>query len=166
LQDAELIAGLKARSPEAQEALRLAQEPRLRLTAWHILGHQDADAEGLVQEALGSAIHGLEGGLSLERWLEHRCVNLCFARILVRKRLLNTESQDLERLLLPAEQRHEKLAAWMEGVEPACREILSLRFNGGLGLARLKEQLKLPLGSVLSRLRRCQAALMMRARQP
>lgn len=180
MQDAELIAALKAQSAAAQEALVQAYRRRLLATAWHFLGHQDPDAEDVVQESFLAAfkgIGGFEGRSGLYTWLNHICVNQCFSLVRKRKRLVMTEAQDLETLLSPAamaqdadeqqlaKRRKELLKEWIKGLEAHCQEILGLRFTGGLGLAEIKDKLKIPLGTVASRLRRCQAALVQKARQ-
>lgn len=180
MQEAELIEGLIAQRPEAQSALVETYRRRLLATAWHFLGHQDPDAEDVVQEAFIAAfkhIDGFERRSSLYTWINHICVNLCFSQVRKRKRLLSTEAQDLERLLVPASlmqdadeqlqarRRRELLKGWIEGLEQRCQEVLNLRFTAGLGLAQIKDRLKVPLGTVASRLRRCQAALQEKARQ-
>jgi RNA polymerase sigma-70 factor (ECF subfamily) len=180
VQESALIAALKAGDPAAQEALVQAYRRRLLATAWHFLGPQDPDAEDVVQDTLMAAfksIAGFEGRSSLYTWLNHICVNHCFSLLRKRKRLVATEAQDLERLVdggataraeeeaQLARRRRELLKGWIEGMDGLCREILSLRFLGGLPLAEIKEKLRVPLGTVASRLRRCQLSLQEKARQ-
>jgi RNA polymerase sigma-70 factor, ECF subfamily len=180
LDETRLIAALKSGDPAAQEALDRAYHRRLLATAWHILGPRDPDAEDAVQEAFLAVHRGIgafEGRSSLYTWLNQICVNRCYDQVRKRKRLLATEAQDLERLLVPAslaqspneaaqtQQRHEQLKGWIESMEAKCREILGLRFVAGMPLAEIKARLKVPLGTVASRLRRCQQALHAKARE-
>lgn len=179
MQEAELVQSLKAGSPAAQEALVQAYQRRLLATAWHVLGHRDPDAEDAVQETFMAAfkgIAGFEGRSGLYTWLNHICVNQCFSQVRKRKRLVATEAQDLEALMKPSgddaskavdeDQRRTLMLGWIKSLEARCSEILSLRFLDGLALAQIKDRLKVPLGTVASRLRRCQLALHERARKP
>lgn len=182
MDDAELIKGILAGKEEAKDALVGLYRRRLLATAWHFLGPQDAEAEDMVQETFLAAFRALdrfESRSSLYTWLNHICVNQCFTQLRKRKRLLATESQDLELLLAPAaegarqqaaaeqlkRQRLEKLKGWIAKLGGKCQEILQLRFSEGLALAEIKEHLKVPLGTVASRLRRCQADLQEVARR-
>jgi RNA polymerase sigma-70 factor (ECF subfamily) len=181
LQEAALIAVLKAGDGAAQEALDQAYRRRLLATAWHFLGPRDPDAEDVVQDTLLAAfkaIGGFEGRSSLYTWLNHICVNHCFTLLRKRKRALATETEDLERLLGPASlnvqaaqaeaaqlaRRQELLNGWIGSMEGPCKQILTLRFLAGHSLAEIKDRLKLPQGTVASRLRRCQAGLIEKAR--
>lgn len=180
MDESRLIAALKSGDPAAQEALDRAYRQRLLATAWHILGPRDPDAEDAVQEAFLAAHRGIgafEGRSSLYTWLNHICVNSCYNQVRKRKRLLATEAQDLDRLLTPASlaqapeeadlwrRRREQLKAWIRGLSGDCAKILDLRFVQGLALAQIKESLKVPMGTVASRLRRCQQALQAKARE-
>ena len=182
LDDAELIKKVLAGEEDAKEALVKLYHRRLLTTAWHFLGPQDDEAEDMVQETFIAAFKGLErfeGRSSLYTWLNHICVNQCFTRLRQRKRLLATEREDLERLLVPAadkareasaaqeqgRQRAEKLKEWIAKLGGKCQEILRLRFTEDLPFAEIKERLRVPLGTVASRLRRCQASLQEIARR-
>ena len=182
LDDAELIKKVLAGEEDAKEALVKLYHRRLLTTAWHFLGPQDDEAEDMVQETFIAAFKGLErfeGRSSLYTWLNHICVNHCFTLLRKRKRLLATEREDLERLLAPAaetlkeaaaaeqqqRQRRQKLQEWIAKLGGNCAEILQLRIGEGLPMAEIKERLKVPLGTVASRLRRCQASLQQIARR-
>lgn len=182
MNEGELIKAVLDGDEGARNALVRLHHRRLLATAWHFLGPQDPDAEDMVQETFLAAFKALprfEGRSSLYTWLNHICVNQCFACVRKRKRLLATESQDLERLLesgaaaARAEAgekaelagRKERLAGWMEKIGGRCREILEMRFSQELPLAEIKERLKVPLGTVASRLRRCQERLKAIARR-
>lgn len=182
LEDAEIIKGVRAGDEAAKDALVRQHHRRLLATAWHFLGHQDEEAEDMVQETFLAAFKSLdrfEGRSSLYTWLNHICVNHCFTLLRKRKRLLATEREDMERLLAPAadsardaadaqeqrRQRQEKLKVWIGKLGGKCAEILRLRLGEELPMAEIKERLKVPLGTVASRLRRCQASLHEQARR-
>jgi RNA polymerase sigma-70 factor (ECF subfamily) len=172
LSDAELVKGILAGDAAAREQMAKLYYPRLHATACHFMGWKDSEAEDLVQETFVQALEGLagfEGRSSLYTWLNHICVNLCFARLRGRKRQLATASDDLEALLAPrglagaADAAAEELKAarlatlerLLSGMEKRCTQMLAYRFKEGLALNEIKERLKLPMGTVASRLRRC-----------
>lgn len=182
MEDADIVKGVLAGDEAAKEALVQKHQRRLLATAWHFLGAQDPEAEDVVQETLLAAFKSLErfeGRSSLYTWLNHICVNHCFTLLRKRKRLLATEREDLERLLAPAAEalkeaaaaeqhkhrRLQQLKEWIAKLGGNCTEILHLRMAEGLPLADIKERLKVPLGTVASRLRRCQASLQVLARR-
>jgi RNA polymerase sigma-70 factor (ECF subfamily) len=181
LPEAPLLEALRRQDGPAQEALVRAYLQRLLATAWHFLGHQDPDAEDVVQETLLAAFKGMdgfEGRSGLYTWLNHICVNQCFSLLRKRRRALATETEDLERLLAPASldrqaqeaeqarlaRRQELLKGWIGAMGAPCQRILQLRFLDGHSLAEIKDRLKVPQGTVASRLRRCQASLIEKAR--
>jgi RNA polymerase sigma-70 factor (ECF subfamily) len=171
-----LISALQAGDERAfEEAFRLYR-PRLYATAVHFMGYQDAEAEDAVQDAFLNALKGIksfEGRSSLYTWLNAICVRCCFNRLRKRKRLLASQSEDIEALGVPlAKQKHEaqtsqeravKVAAALEGLwgtlGEACQQVLALRFKEGLDLHAIKVRLNWPLGTVSSRLARCQESL-------
>lgn len=63
-----------------------------------------------------------------------------------------------------AQRRRQILKELIEGMEGKCKEILGLRFLSGHGFTEIKDKLRIPLGTVASRLRRCQADLLLKAR--
>jgi RNA polymerase sigma-70 factor (ECF subfamily) len=176
LDDSTMITGLRQADPSAREACYKAYRLRLYATACHFLGAQDPDAEDLVHEAFAAAYEGIgrfEGRSSLYTWLNHICVNLCYARIRQRKRQVELSGDDLDRVLgaqavaaateaeeaaLRAE-RLERLGAWIRRLGELCRQTLWLRLVEGLPLAQMREKLGVPLGTVAARVARCQAAL-------
>jgi len=176
LEEAQLIRAILDGDEAARDQMVAQHQRRLLATAWHFLGPQDPEAEDAVQEtflAAFKALPGFEGRSSLYTWLNHICVNQCFTLLRKRKRLLATEREDLERLAeakaepvqhASAEQamvlaRRRKLGEWMGKLNDKCRQILDLRFVQDKALAQIKEDLRVPIGTVASRLRRCQQQL-------
>jgi RNA polymerase sigma-70 factor (ECF subfamily) len=167
---------LKAGDEGARQRLYLDYRERLYATACHILGYRDAEAEDAVHDTFAAAlagIKGFEGRASLYTWLTHICVNLCFAAIRKRKRMLALEEEAWERAagrasLQAAREgedealRLERLASlgrWLKEMGGRCQELLQLRLLERLGLSEIRERLKLPLGTVAARLWRCQKTL-------
>ena len=180
--ETELVQGLKRGDNAARERLYVEHRPRLYKKASYLLGYQDPEIMDVVQEVFLAAFRGIssfEGRSNLATWLNHICANLCFARMRVRKKLVAMQSEEIESLLSPASHqqagrayeleleqgRSERLARWMDDLGSSCRELLRLRFEKGLALSVIKEELKLPLGTVASRLARCQESLKEKARR-
>jgi RNA polymerase sigma-70 factor (ECF subfamily) len=118
---------------------------------------------------------------SFYTWINHICVNRCFQRLRHRNRLVLGQEGDFESLLLSRsqkqagsdedsellEERRRLLRRAMHGMAELCRSVLKLRIEQELTYAEIAKSLRVPLGTVMSRLARCQAqlnALMNRAR--
>jgi RNA polymerase sigma factor (sigma-70 family) len=171
-----LISALQGGDERAfEEAFRLYR-PRLYATAVHFLGYQDPEAEDAVQDAFLNALKGIqrfEGRSSLYTWLNAICVRCCFNRLRKRKRSMATQTEDLELMGAPlARQRHDasqqagaasEMAAALERLwgtlGESCQQVLNLRFKEGLEIHAIRDRLSWPLGTVSSRLSRCQEAL-------
>jgi RNA polymerase sigma-70 factor (ECF subfamily) len=172
--EAELLALVKRKDPAAFDALYQAYYRRLRATTIHFLGHQDPEGEDLVQETFTVAMRKLprlKVQTSLYAWLNRVCALLCFERLRQRKRLLSTDIDGLRgslELASPAEgaldalvagQRRQALRAGLGRLAPPCRRIVELRDIKGLSYAQISLKLKVPMGTVMSRLLRCRQAL-------
>jgi RNA polymerase sigma-70 factor (ECF subfamily) len=160
----------------AREKMYRDFRDRLYATAVHFLGYQDPDAEDLAQQTFLIAFQKLSEfrfESSLYTWLNHICVNLCFERIRQRKKLCLTEDHVFEGLTLQhgraqagqsleetiTQARLEWLRHAIHGLKRRCREVVELRDVQGLDFAAIAKKLKVPLGTVLSRLARCRSAL-------
>ena len=171
--DAELIAGLKVQDAQAQARAFELHRRRLMGTAVHFLGWQDPELEDAVQDAFVAAFKAapaFQGRSSLATWLTAICVNQCWDRLRKRKRVIQAQDEDLELLSSRlAKRRHEDeqqageqqqraqaLMALLPALAAPCREILGLRWVEGLDTYGIKARLALPLGTVTSRLARCQ----------
>ncbi len=176
LEDRELVQKLLAKDPEAERYFFNAYREKLYKTCAYILGHQDPEAEDLAQEAFIVALRklpGFEFRSSLNRWLYRICVFLCYERIRKRKRQVLHLQDELEGLSKAAMAQRERLKEeedernrLVELVrsqrnlmgEP-CRELLRLWDEDNHSYAVIAEKLKIPIGTVMSRLARCKEAL-------
>jgi RNA polymerase sigma-70 factor (ECF subfamily) len=182
MDEKQLVALVLKGDEAAREDLSCRFRQRLYATAVHFLGYQDPEAEDVVQDTLLAAfkqLAGFEFRSSLYTWLNHICVNLCYARLRQRRKAVAQPDETLELLSSNAAlQRHhhaeedqerdarlavlrKELAAMKEG----CRSIVTLRDVEGRSYAEIAQGLKLPLGTVMSRLARCREALGERVRQ-
>lgn len=163
---------------EAAEALFYQRyRPRLAKAAVYFLGPQDPEVEDVVQQAFLVAFQKLDAydpaRASLYTWMARICVNLCYQRLDKRRREQATAWEDLEAAVAPLaaqkavdsddEQRRQGLLARlrqaMQGLGRACRELLELRDQQGHSYAEVGRRLKVPIGTVMSRLSRCRQSL-------
>jgi len=176
VEDKELVQKVLAGDPAAQELLvKLHREP-LRRTCVHILGWEDPEVEDVVQETFARAftnLSGFEFRSSLGHWLRRICTNLCFRRYRKRKRLVLQAQEDLEGLFTPKAlaveeekereiekaRRLEALARGKEGLGKPCRDLVGLRDEQGRSYAEISNVLRVPMGTVMSRLARCRQTL-------
>ncbi len=176
LEDRELVEKLLAKDPEAEKFFFKTYHPKLFRTCNHILGYRDPEAEDVAQEAFVVALrklHEFEFRSSLNRWLFRICVFLCFERIRKRKRQILQLEGELEALSLSMmhdredERREEDERRRMVQLVRAQRDLMGEPCQGILrrwdeedqSYAVIAEALKLPIGTVMSRLARCKEAL-------
>jgi len=176
MNDEALAQALIRGDEKAKEQFYRDYQKRLYATACHFLGYRDSEAEDLVHDTFVAALEGLtrfEGRSSVYTWINHICVNLCFSRLRARKRQAVSSGEEIENMLALRSQashraaddeaekkeRLQKLKRWAGMLAENCRKLISLRFEEGLGLNAIKERLKIPLGTVASRLARCQESL-------
>jgi RNA polymerase sigma-70 factor (ECF subfamily) len=170
------VARLKAGDPAAQGRLFKDYHRRLYATAVHFLGYQDPEAEDVVQEAFERALRGLDsfrGEAGVYTWINHICVNLCFDRIRVRRRHLLKEHADLELMSQDqAGQVHRRglekgvedkrlaaLRAAVQSMDEPCGSLVRLRDLEGRSYVEVAKAVKIPMGTVMSRLSRCRKKL-------
>jgi RNA polymerase sigma-70 factor, ECF subfamily len=176
LDDRELVQKLLAKDKEAQRAFFLAYRDRLYKSCVHLLGYQDPEAEDIVQEAFIAAFRQIpqfKFKSSLYHWLYRICMYLCWERVRKRNRQVALLNEDLEALAGPAaEQRElaERQEAEKQGMlkfvaaqrallgEP-CRSFLESRDVQGKSYSVISQAMKIPIGTVMSRLARCKEAL-------
>lgn len=172
--EARLLGMIRAGVPDAFDAIYRAYYRRLRATTIHFLGHQDPEGEDVVQETFAVALvklPRLKVRSSLYGWLNRICALLCFDRLRQRKRVLATDLVDLlastgstEAFTGPLddlveEQQRTALHQALAGLKVSCRRIIELRDLKGLSYAQVSLELKVPIGTVMSRLLRCRQAL-------
>ena len=176
MDDRQLVQKLLAKDWEAENIFFRIYRDKLYRTCVHFLGYQDPDAEDVAQEAFIVALQKLpefEFRSSLYSWLFRICVNLCYARIRKRKRQIAHLEEDLEVLAAPnsasrrerEEEEAEKnkmlelVESQKEHLGQFCRELLESRDRQQKSYAEISTDLKVPMGTVMSRISRCREAL-------
>jgi RNA polymerase sigma-70 factor (ECF subfamily) len=162
-----LVQKVLSGDPEAKEAFCSRFSGRLLATARALLGHQDSEAEDMVQESLMAglqALPGFEFRSSLYTWLNHICVNFCLKVLRKRQRTLVQEDREIQRITdLTAETgdpgRSALLQRGLHSMDARCRNILAMRFELDMEYGAISRALKIPIGTVMSRLSRCKRAL-------
>jgi RNA polymerase sigma-70 factor, ECF subfamily len=87
--EATLVAGLRAREPEAYETLVRAYTPRLLSVARRMLDGNEEDARDVLQDAMLSAFRSIdrfEGSAKISTWLHRIVVNAALMKIRTRRR--------------------------------------------------------------------------------
>ena len=176
MDDKELVRKALEGDASAQELLVKLHRPALRRVCVHILGYGDAELEDVLQETFAAAFKNLgsfEFRSSLAHWLRQICVHRCYRRWRKRKQMVVLEQEELEQLLIPealsqdrdqgreAEigKRTQALARAKEGLGQPCRDLIGLRDENGRSYAEISEILRVPMGTVMSRLARCRESL-------
>jgi RNA polymerase sigma-70 factor (ECF subfamily) len=174
--DEELLKKLKAGDEAARDFFYRSHRQRLYATACHFLGYQDPEAEDLVHDSFAAAFESIrrfEGRSSLYTWLNHICVNLCFARIRKRKRLVNVGEDEwdiaVNKKSLAEGKKAEEAALRMERLAllsrllpklgKLCETVMRLKLIEELDLVVIGKKLGVPMGTAAVRISRCQKAL-------
>jgi RNA polymerase sigma-70 factor (ECF subfamily) len=176
LDDRELVRRLLERDPQAETYFFNTYRDKLYRSCVHLLGYQDPEAEDVTQEAFIVALRKLSGfefRSTLHHWLFRICVNLCYHRIHKRRRQVLHEQEQLEEISQRGsldrerwreeEERTHRMAELVvkqrEVLGDPCRGLLQLRDVEGKSYLDIAETLKVPIGTVMSRLARCKEAL-------
>lgn len=155
--DATLVTACAQREPGAfQELLSRYRRPAITL-AYQMLGNSE-DAEDVAQEAfvrVFQAIPRFRGQSAFSTWLYRIVTNLCLAN---RRRRKATVGLDLVREPRSSDSPSKTVTQALvtrqalDGMTPDLRAILLLRDQEGLSYSEIAEALRLPLGTVRSRL--------------
>jgi RNA polymerase sigma-70 factor (ECF subfamily) len=176
LEDRELVQGLLKKDAVAERYFYDLYRPKLHKLSTFILGYRDPDVEDAVQETLMAAYANLSGfkfESSFYHWLYRICVFRCHTRLRKRRRNVVGLTDDLEVLarrisMKKADEREQDKEHQMyleilrdewKSLDRRCRELLEMRDALGKSYAELAESMKVPLGTVMSRLSRCKEAL-------
>lgn len=176
MEDRELVQKILAKDEKAFLLFYNTYRDRIYRACVHLLGYQDPDAEDITQEVFLAALKNLpqfEFRSSLYHWLNRICMYLCFDRVRSRKRTVASLQEELEAVAEPVlfqqrdveqeEMEKQKMLAIVETQkklmgEP-CQGLLDLREVQQKSYIQLADLLKVPIGTVMSRLSRCKEAL-------
>jgi RNA polymerase sigma-70 factor (ECF subfamily) len=161
--DATLVAACAQRTPGAfQELLSRYRRPAITL-AYQMLGNLE-DAEDVAQEAfvrVFQAIPRFRGQAAFSTWLYRIVTNLCLGNRRRRRATVELEAvREPSAPDSPSQQVTEALLTRqvLDAMPPELRAILLLRDQEGLSYTEIAEALRLPLGTVRSRLSKARMA--------
>jgi RNA polymerase sigma-70 factor (ECF subfamily) len=165
-----LVAAILAGDERAFEQLYRQVKPRLLRAAGHFLGYQDSGAEDAVHDALAAALPHLKDfrfESSLYTWLNRFVVNFCYHQLNKRKKIVLTETIQLESWARPLdlgapESLKRAIAGELESLSPEHAQVIRLRDLEGRSYEETAQALGLAVGTVMSRLARARAALKQR----
>ena len=176
MNDRQLVQKLLAKEEAAERHFFHAYREKIYQACVYILGPHDPEAEDVTQEVFMIALRKLpefQFRSSLFRWLYRICVFLCYKRVHKRGRHVARLEEELENLSGPLSVERERLRqeeeerkrlarlvlAQRDQMGEPCRGLLELRDDGEKSYADIAEALKIPIGTVMSRLARCKEAL-------
>ena len=176
MDDRELVQRLLAKEDAAYRHFYQAHRGNIYKACVFLLGYQDPDAEDVTQEVFLAALRQLpkfEFRSSLYHWLYRIAMYLCYERIRKRKRWVASLDEELDEIggslsfqnQVRQEEEVEKakmleiLESQKQFVGAPCRDLLDLRDGQKKSYAQIAEHLKVPIGTVMSRLARCKEAL-------
>ncbi len=176
LDDRELVRKLLAKDDQAYRFFYETYRNKIYKACVYLLGYRDPDAEDVAQEVFLAAFKQLplfEFRSSLYHWLYRICMYLCYERIRKRRRQVSAAEEELAAAMDPIamerqdrEQEESEKQRMVELVktqrrllgEP-CQSLLDLREAQEKSYAQIAGLLKVPIGTVMSRLARCKEAL-------
>jgi RNA polymerase sigma-70 factor (ECF subfamily) len=176
LNERELVKKILQGDEKAKASFYVTYRDRLYRDCVYLLGYLDPEAEDVLQETFITAFEKLpqfEFRSSLSTWLTQICILKCHNRYRQRTKTVNLEHSELEILLQSAslarqndrELESEKqrklriIGECLENMCPECREIIQLREQQEKSYIEIGRILKIPLGTVMSRLSRCKKTL-------
>ncbi len=176
MEDRELVQKILQGDEAAKTQFYVQYRERLYKDCVFLLGYRDPEAEDLVQEAFMIAFKKLpefEFRSALGTWLTQICIYLCYNRYRTRTRMVVQEEAGLEELLRgkslegEAQKSREEdkktklrfIDQALEKIGPECRAIVVLRDKEEKTYIEIGKLLRIPLGTVMSRLSRCKKAL-------
>jgi RNA polymerase sigma-70 factor (ECF subfamily) len=177
LDEKDLVQKILQGDEKAKAEFFVTYRERLYKNCVYLLGYQDPEAEDVVQETFITAFEKLdkfEFRSSLSTWLTQICIFKCHNRYRQRMKSVSQEHDALEQMLgsaakgLHESQERERdehkrkmdiVQACLEKIGKECREIVQLRELQEQSYIEIGRTLKLPMGTVMSRLSRCKKAL-------
>ena len=160
----------------AKSELYSAHQQKLYSFCVYFLGSNDPEIEDILQEVFMTAFQKLdrfEFRSSLDTWLTQICIHHCYRHFRMRSRQLAREENEMEILLKPhamdqaalldrETEKAEKIKRaerCLQSMGEPCRKILELRGKEGASYMEMAHILKVPVGTIMSRLARCTATL-------
>ena len=176
LEDRELVQKLLVKDDQAYRYFYQTYRDKIYKASVYLLGYNDPDAEDVTHEVFLAALQQLpqfEFRSSLYHWLYRICMYQCYERIRKRKRLVATMDEELEtaarsqsmgkqdRELEEKEKRKmlDMLETQKQLLGEPCKGLLNLRDGQDKSYAQMAGILKVPIGTVMSRLARCKETL-------
>lgn len=176
LTDRELVQKILAKDTRAERHFFHAHRDRLYRACTYVLGYKDPEVEDVVQESFVAAFQKLsefEFRSSLSHWLVRIAMNRCYERIRKRQRQVVHAQEELEGLAGAFSIARERLRqqdadqhglldlieTQKKALGDPCKGLLTLRDEENKSYAAIAEALKIPIGTVMSRLSRCKEAL-------
>jgi RNA polymerase sigma-70 factor, ECF subfamily len=173
LEERELVQKILQGDEKAKAEFFVTHRERLYRNCAYLLGYQDPEAEDVVQETFITAFEKLpefEFKSSLATWLTKICIFKCHNRFRQRAKTVSQEHAELDTLLKSTamekeaaqDQEKEKrriIEKCLEKIGKECREVIEQRELQGKSYVEVGKALKIPLGTVMSRLSRCKRAL-------
>lgn len=176
IEEQKLVYRILAGDIQAQDEFDRIFRPRLIRASMYFLGVHDAEAEDIVQETFVIALSKLEKYdfcAPIFAWLRQICLRLCYARMRKRSRVLVSLEEDLEIFMQRVAvekvqnaefevQKQEKLALLSnlkKQLNADSARIIELRNVQGMSYIQISQTLKIPMGTVMSRLARARDQL-------
>lgn len=176
LDERQLVERILKGDERARTEFHQAYRQKLYSYCVYLMGANDPEIEDILQEAFLVAFQKLpqfEFRSSLDTWLTQICIHKCYRHFRKRGRTVVREADDLEALLLPRsveanrdteaaqdrQRKREMVQKALEKMGGNCRKILELRVKEEASYIDIGRNLKLPMGTVMSRLARCTADL-------
>ncbi len=176
MEEKELIDRVIAGDPEAEESFYKAYQPRLFRASMYFLGGRDSEAEDIVHDTFMVALPKLKDYVfraPIYAWLRQICLRLCYARLRNRRRTLASLEEDLETFMRrmaveriqsedlesQKQQKLDLLTRLKKKLNPDSGRILDLRSVQGMSYIQISQALKIPMGTVMSRLTRARDQL-------
>lgn len=177
MDERELVQKILQGDEKAKNHFFVTYRERLYRNCVYLLGYQDPEAEDVVQETFITAFEKLPGfqfRSSLSTWLIQISIFKCHNRYRQRAKLVGREEAELDLLLRSTamdiqESRDREreyldkkisiIEKCLEKLGSECVEIVRLRELQGKSYIEVGKTLKIPMGTVMSRLSRCKKAL-------